>query len=210
MASLMLVNPKKRRKKRKGKRRSVAKASPRRRRRKAVKRYSRRRRNPAKRGMQGIIQNTVMPAATAAAGAIGLDLIMGYLPLPTAMKTGPMRHVIKGAAAIGMGMLAANFVKRSTAEAFTTGAMTVVMYNAGREAATRFMPNLPLSAYDEYGDNDMEGLGYYSAGYDPDSEMMGLDLEGDESLMAYPNAMDDFDDDDDMGGMGYVEDELDY
>lgn len=196
---LMLVNPKRRKKRRKTRvkrRRNPVAANPRRRKRRYVakRRY---RRNPARRGgfkITGIIRNTLAPAAMAAGGAIGLDLIMGYLPIPIAMKTGPMRHVIKGAAAIGMGMLAANFVSKQTAETFTSGALTVVMYNAGREMAARFAPNIQLG---EYMNND-NSLGYYGAGYDP-GEMAALDLESSDYL--------DYDDSG-MGATIYEEDEL--
>jgi hypothetical protein len=139
-----------------------------------------------------IVQQTILPSATAAGGALGLDIVMGFLPLPAAMKTGPMRHVIKGAGAIGMGMLASMFVRPETAKAFTSGAMTVVMYDAGKEMVSRFMPAMAtragwgVSGLGYYEDEAIEGLGYYGAGYQPDEEMMGLgyyepeatDLEG--------------------------------
>lgn len=197
MPSLMLVNPRKRKgrktKTRKRRRNPIAKANPRRRVRRRGTTRKRYRRNPSARGLKGLIKNTVMPSATAAVGAIGLDIIMGYLPLPDALKTGPMRHVVKGAGAIGLGMLAANVVGRKTAEQFTAGAMTVVMYNAGRELASRFMPNLPLGAYID--DDSMEGLGYYGAG-------AALDYDEPGSLMAYDSYYDD-----DMAGMGYMDDD---
>jgi hypothetical protein len=106
-----------------------------------------------------------MPAAIAAGGAIGLDIVWGMLPIPLALKTGPMRFVAKGVGAIGMGMIASMVVDQATAKNFTAGAMTVVMYDALREALQTWMPQLALSAYDI---NDT--LGYPSSAMDVGSE----------------------------------------
>lgn len=187
----MLVNPRKRKRKKsttkRRKRRTYAKrrrnpiaANPRRR-----KTYRKRRRNPAKMNIGNVLQNTVLPAATAAGGAIGIDVLMGMLPIPENLKSGPMRHLVKGGAAIAAGMLAANFVKPKTAELFVNGAMTVVMYDAGREMIARFMPDMAarmglsgMGLY--YDDNEMMGLGYTGAGYIPEEENMGLYYDTDE------------------------------
>lgn len=143
--------------------------NPRRRRRRTTT-YKKRRRNPRRRGfgalrIQNVFQDTVMPAAIAAGGAIGLDIIWGMLPIPLTLKTGPMRFVAKGAGAIGMGMIASMVVNQATAKNFTAGAMTVVMYDALREALQTWMPQLALSAYDI---NDT--LGYPSSAMDVGSE----------------------------------------
>lgn len=173
MAELMLVNPRKRRARKKKRtpaqraatRRLVAankrRASPRRapvkrrraapvRRRAALpvaRRVRRYKRNPNGRG---IINTTLMPAATAATGALALDVLWGFVPIPEGLKSGPLRHVVKGAGAIGMGWLAGQVVKKSTAAQFATGALTVIMHDAMRDMMARFMPGV--------------GLGYYSAG----------------------------------------------
>ena len=62
--------------------------SPTRKRATARRRY---RRNPTT--MKGIINVLVMPAATAGAGALALDILWGFVPVPQEIKTGPMRHV---------------------------------------------------------------------------------------------------------------------
>lgn len=162
MAKMLLVNPKKRRSKRKVKRKSPAK---RRRvssvtRKTVTKRYKR---NPIRRkksGIGGILKETVVPSAIAAGGALGLDVAMGYLPLPENLKTGPMRHLVKGAGAIGLGMLAGMFLKPKTAELITTGALTVTLHDAGKEAMGRFVPNVRLASIDD----ELESLSYVSPG----------------------------------------------
>lgn len=177
MPELMLINPRKRRKRRKmtakqrqyfGKRRKRTRArsrsvapfsgvsmNPKRRRRRsrsrgrtfsAARRYKR---NPIKFSPMQFVQSTLMPSAIGAGGALGLDLLMGFLPLPAAMKTGPMRPVIKLAGAVGIGMLAGMLTNRRTAEQITAGAVTVVLYDTLKGFAQKAMPNLVLGE-DEY------------------------------------------------------------
>ena len=179
MPELMLINPRKRRRKRKmsalqrryfGKRRtrrsrSVAKRSfagvamnprKRRRRRTALSSVRRYRRNPIKFSPGQFMQQTLMPSAIGAGGALGLDILMGFLPLPAAMKTGPMRPVIKLVGAVGIGMLAGMLTNRKTAEQITAGAVTVVLYDTLKGFVQKAMPNIPL------GENDYPALEYMS------------------------------------------------
>jgi hypothetical protein len=185
MAELMLVNPRKRRKSRKprsaaqraatrklvarnkrrrnpapARRRAASRTSVVKRRRtparSVVARKRRYKRNPNGRGMAGIVNTTLIPAAVAATGALSLDVLWNFLPLPVALKTGPLRHIAKGAGAIGLGWLAGMVVNKKTAGQLATGALTVVTYNAMREMMARFMPAV--------------NMGYYSAGM-PAGEM---------------------------------------
>ena len=199
---LLLVNPRTRRKKRRATKRrptrrrrrnprpsyvsgsSVVRRNPRRRRRRPTSR-KRRRRNP-RRGLRlgnigNIFQDTVMPSVVAAGGAIGLDIVWGMLPLPLTLKTGPVRYIAKGVGAIGMGMIAGMFFPSATAKHFTSGAMTVVMYEALKEAMATWMPQLALSAYDIN-----EGLGYPSAAVDVGSEAdLSAYFPGEAGMSAY-------------------------
>ena len=174
MAQLMLVNPRKRRRRKTTKRRATALSRVTRR--SPVQR--RRRRNPigGKLSVKNVMKNTVMPSMTAAGGALALDVAWGSLPIPLGLKTGPLRHLVKGAGAIGMGMLAAMFTRPETAKLVATGAMTVVMHGAGRELIGRMAPNIPLGMYEESDPFtmdalDLEGMGYAGAGYTGVDEM---------------------------------------
>ena len=164
MAELMLVNPRKRKTRRKA-RKTVA-AKPRRRvTRKTVARRSparriARRRNPIAKG--NLLNDAIIPAATGAAGAVGLDVAMGYIPLPDALKTGPARHLVKGAAAIGLGMLASLVTKKSTAKALANGALTVTMHGAMQEAMQRFAPGVQMGQYVDGMGQYVDGMGYVS------------------------------------------------
>ncbi|MDH5654201.1 MAG: hypothetical protein OEZ39_20280 [Gammaproteobacteria bacterium] len=176
MAELMLVNPGKRGGKKTGKRASKrsgkrsGKAMALRKRNPMAanpkKRGRYRRRNPAGRrgfNLKTIFKNQVIPAATAGAGAVVLDVGYGFLPIPENLKMGPMRHVVKGAAAIGLGMLAGMVVKKPTAEQLATGALTTVFHQAYRDLLAQFAPQIALGVYE----TELQGLGVYdeSLGY---------------------------------------------
>lgn len=163
MAEMLLVNPRKRRRL-KSKKTTAKRRSPVRRRVSTrTARKTRRRRNPIRsRGLSGIVNTTLMPAAIAGAGAVGLDVIWGYAPIPETLKVGPMRYVAKAAGAIGLGMLAGMVTKKSTADQLATGAMTVVMYQAMKDGMTRFAPNIQMGEYLNY-----DQMGYYGSGMNP-------------------------------------------
>ena len=123
------------------------------------------RRNPRPRaGMLGnIVNNTVIPALVAGGGAIALDLAWGFLPIPEQVKTGPMRHAAKGLGAIGLGFVAGMVLPKKTAQNLSTGAMTVVVYNAYRDMLARFAPTVALGAYLEEPIPAGNGMGAYLA-----------------------------------------------
>ncbi len=181
---LLLVNPKKR----KTKRRTTRKTTSRRRRNPASRSMSYKR-NPAGLRMKNIVGEALMPAATAAGGALGLDLLMGFVPLPQTLKTGPAKYVVKSVGAIGMGMLAGMVVKPQTAKMFTTGALTVTMYDAARSLIAAQSPAIAARAGwtmngMEYMDEQIDGIGYYGAGYSPNDEM-GYYQENDPTMGYY-------------------------
>lgn len=136
-----------------------------------AKRHRRYRRNPAHRAgrftVQGFMQHTLMPSVMGAAGALGINMAIGFLPLPPMMKTGPMRTLttIVGAAAIGA--VASNFVKRETAQQAVAGAITISLYNL----LVGYMPaNIQAMTV---GENDATiheypSIGYAGAGYTVD------------------------------------------
>lgn len=155
---VLLVNPRKRKKSRK-------KSKTRRRRKNPVARKSavkrrapkqsvsrRRRSNPAARfGVRGIMDRQIIPAAIGASGALVLDIGMGYLqnfmPVGNTMLLGPTRYLVKGAAAIGIGMVLEMVVRRNTANEMTKGALTVILHDAMKETTQQFAPNVPMGEY---------------------------------------------------------------
>lgn len=197
---MLLVNPRKRRKKAKGrKRRAVSrrrrrssggrrraaagyivgnapirrrKLNPRRRRGKRRRSRSRRRRNPI--SLRGFAPTNLMGQVTGAlpgaVGALGLDVALGFLPIPVNWKAGIPGYITKIVGAVGLGMLASNVVSGATAAKMTTGALTVMFHGILRELLATNFPQVPLGMYLQPG---FAGLGYAGSGYNP---MQGLGL----------------------------------
>ena len=136
-----------------------------------------RRRNPIRVG--GIMNHLLMPAVTAASGAIALDVLWGFLPIPANIKTGPLKYVAKGAGAVAMAMLGSKIVKKSTADNMAIGALTVIMHDAARELIARVMPGMHLGFYNPaYPAGDMFNVGEYVGEYvgDLPSPTMGMGI----------------------------------
>lgn len=212
MATLMLVNPRKRRK------RSKARSNPSARRRKrrsakrnpifnllgkkrrrssgsGRKRRRKMRRNPISvRGTVSSIRSTIpavlKPATLAAVGALSLDVIWSYLPIPANIKTGQYRHLAKAAGAIGLGVLGAKILGRDTAIKFATGAMTVVLYGVLRDFVSQRLPQVRLDGADfpalSYVSSGQNALGMYdyqsNAEMNPQAMSMASTMLGDPGL----------------------------
>jgi hypothetical protein len=100
----------------------------------------------------------------------------GFLPIPANLQMGPLRYLAKGAGAIAMGMLAGNVVNRQTAQAMSTGALTVIIHDAMREVTQSVMPSVPLGYYSA--GHPVNGMGQYVNGlgeYMPGSMSTYLD-----------------------------------
>lgn len=123
----------------------------------------RRRRNPRKDigFMENTLQNIVMPAGLATAGAIGMDWLWGQFDdmLPLEWKTGNLKYLAKGGAAVSAAWLIDQIpqVEKETANALGVGALTAVMYQFTRQMMAQNMPEVKLDGLGMY-----EGMGYYS------------------------------------------------
>lgn len=168
----LLINPSRRKKRRGSKRRRARASAPRRRRRsRAIARPRRRktraygrvikvrrvRRNPS--GLKGAVLGQLMPAATGAAGALALDVTMGYLGhfIPDSLKTGPVIYATKAGIAIGLGMVASQFLSSNLARQATLGALTVVLHDAAKDVVATTFPAVPLGEF-------VSGVGFANAG----------------------------------------------
>lgn len=110
-------------------------------RRRITRRYAR---NPARMTMRGVMNSTVIPAFQAGAGALALDILWGYVPVPIEWKTGNLRHVVKGGGAIVLGMLAQQFLGARIGNNIALGALTVTFHDAMRDMVAQFAPQIPL------------------------------------------------------------------
>ena len=208
MSEILLVNPRRRRRTTtRGPKRRVTKGRPAkrravRRRNPVIKRQRRvsRKRNPAVTARS--IQNQVMTASTGALGALGLDVVLAYIPLPAAISGGIMGKVAKGAGAIALGIIANKFlgVTASNANRMAEGALTVQLHGIGKELLAQFAPGVAMSAYL----ND-DALGYYGSGWnpsvdDPDALQSYLpDISSDDAIGMQQDGLDAYAD----AGYGY-------
>lgn len=169
MAEVLLVNPRKRRRKtttrkrkpaarRTARRKTTARRTPARSRRRTY------RRNPiGKVNLKSFMRQTLMPSAVGAVGALGIDMILGFLPLPANFKTGPMRPAVKAVGAVAVGMAAGKFASRKIGEQVAAGGLTVVLYDTMKTFLQGQFPALPLGQYDAYpGYSDYPALSYVS------------------------------------------------
>lgn len=180
---MLLVNPRKRKRRRKGgaKRstrtrrnpstRRRKRRSPARRRRSYAKRNpSRRRRSRAKPVTQDFVNSMLIPAGGGALGALGVDVVWGYLPVPDEIKTGPFSPFAKMAAAVGVGWGISQFTSKRTGRMVIAGAVTVSLYNLFKNWTQQMLPGVPLG--------DAETMGYTQAGQFLPDENMGAYLPG--------------------------------
>ena len=108
------------------------------------------------------VQNQLMEAGTGAVGALGLDVIQGYLPIPANLKVGLIGTGVKALLAIGMGVVASKvkIVRGATANKMVNGALTVVLHDELKKQVQNFAPGIQMGEY--IGD---DGMGYYGSGY---------------------------------------------
>lgn len=147
--------------------RRVRAANPRRRKRRANPVFFHRRR---KRRSNPFSTNSLMsvlkPAGIGAAGAIAMSIAYGYLSpsLPASLTTGYLPTIVKGAAAVGLGMLIGKFMSRQDGQYATIGGLTVVLVGAITPLITSAAPTIPgLSGLAGYGDyQPVRRLGAYS------------------------------------------------
>lgn len=171
---LAIVNPRRKRRKSRKVRRARARklfVNPRKRRRSRRKgrsvavRSGKRRSSVARRGFGGLsvrgalgsAKSLVRTAAPAAVGAVALDVLWAYLPLPAQVRAGYAQFIAKGAGAVALGMVAEKFLGREIGSKFALGAMTVVIYNLARTLVGQFAPGIALAG----GDSDFPSMGYY-------------------------------------------------
>jgi hypothetical protein len=109
----------------------------------------------------GQIANALVPAAVGAAGALGVDLLWGYLPIPASFKTGPLAPVARIVGAVGVGMAAGMIGGKKFGREAMVGALTVTVTDLGK-GFLKSHTSLPLSYYPGRGLGcPPRGLAYY-------------------------------------------------
>lgn len=212
MAGILLVNPRRRKRRkmsalqrkyfgkkrrrrarasaprRRRRRNPVAALNPRRRRRRSysVARRSRRRRNPTVRGFVNQLQPMVKNGIVGAAGALGLDVLLGFLQpkLPAQLQSGYGLTAAKVLGAIGVGMIANIAGLRGRGNALALGAMTVVLHDELKKLAQAQFPGLALGEYVSFAPE----VGYDNTGllpHSPVGEYVGEYMSDTDDAYAY-------------------------
>jgi len=113
------------------------------------------------------------PVAIGAAGALGTDLIVGFIPWPAAVVTSPfsplIKTAVKVAVAVGVGFGVGKALGRPVGTKFMVGALTVVGYGFARDMLARFVPTLTLGELQE---NDFPEIGFVGENFSPLGEAM--------------------------------------
>jgi hypothetical protein len=135
--TLLLLNPAKRKGKRKHKRKK-----------------SRRRYGFSARGFVGQTQGMLRPAVAGAVGALAVNGIINYAPLPDALKAGRTIYITKGVLSVLLGMLGRNLPGLGQyAHDMARGALTVTLADLGKDLAL------------SYAGMNLSGTGYLNPGY---------------------------------------------
>lgn len=124
-------------------------AAPHRRRRRSHRRVTRLRRNPMRMGgfsTRRFFNDTLIPSAIGAGGALGVDIALGYFGsyLPASLQTGLPNAAVKIAGAVGIGMLAGAVGGKKVGEEAMAGAIIVTLYGIIKSQLMSAMPTLPL------------------------------------------------------------------
>lgn len=128
----------------------IALRSPIRRRRRARTSVARRsyRRNPSARAGAVNFGKMLLPAAGIGLGAVGSEIIMGYLPIPANFKTGVMRHITKGAVGVAAGMIVSKvFKQKRLGNYLALGAVVIAVHDAVKEFIAARMPAVQMGQY---------------------------------------------------------------
>ena len=107
------------------------------------------RRNPIG-GVKGI-GKMLVPAMGVGAGAVGAEILMGYLPIPADFKTGVLRHITKGAIGIAAGFVLAKVLKQKVLGAYVAaGAVVIATHDAIKEFVANRLTMLPTTGFGQY------------------------------------------------------------
>ncbi len=108
------------------------------------------RRNPIGKGFAGI-STMLIPAMGVGAGAVGSEIIMGYLPIPAGWKSGIMRHITKGGVGVAAGLAISKLSKQKKLGFYVAaGAIAIATHDAIKEFIANRLPMIEQSGFGQY------------------------------------------------------------
>lgn len=106
------------------------------------------------------IGTLLIPGIFIGGGAVGAEVVAGYLPVPANWKTGYMKYVMKAGIGIGAGIVLAKFLRqRKIGEYMALGAIVTSAHDAIKDALTTTLPSVKMGMYTGVPHG---GLGYAS------------------------------------------------
>ncbi len=112
--------------------------------------HRRRRRSQFRRNPQGpvsMFKSLIAPAAWGTGGAIGTDIIAGYLPIAATYKTGAMGWGLKTGIAVLLGWIASFGVRPAHAAFLASGGIIKSTADFTETLIHEHMPTIPLGEY---------------------------------------------------------------
>lgn len=107
-------------------------------------------RNPSGRMFAGV-GNLVVPAMGVGAGAVGSEIIMGYLPIPATWKSGILRHITKGGVGVAAGLAISKLLKQKKLGFYVAaGAIVIATHDAIKEFIANRLPMIEQSGFGQY------------------------------------------------------------
>lgn len=158
------------------------------------KRSRRRRINPRILGKtfspRGLL-NYAIPALTGAAGGIGLNVALAYVPLPEEMKSGWTGALVKTGGAVLLGLGVGTLFGRKNGVLFTGGALTILAYQILSNLASQAFGDKikGLSGYQDFTDYQLpSSMGaYMTPALSAPSQQMGAYMNPSPVLSGYSN-----------------------
>lgn len=140
------------------------------------------RRNPS--GVSFSLRKLLLPAAAVGLGAVGADYLVAQLPIPANLKSGPMKHVVKGAIAVAGGMLIGKVLRqKKIGNALALGGVVIAVHDLAREMIAKQYPAIGFGEWLGYTPG---GLGYVNpamVGFNG----AGVTVGGDGALVSQPD-----------------------
>lgn len=126
------------------------------------------RRNPTGGTSFKSLGKMLIPAMGVGAGAVGSEILMGYLPIPANFKHGVMRHITKGAVGVGAGLILSKVLKQKALGFYVAaGAIVIATHDAIKEFIANRLPMVGQTGFGQYVDalpSQFGGMGYVNPG----------------------------------------------
>jgi hypothetical protein len=109
------------------------------------------------------LMDALIPAAIGGAGAVGVDILLAYLPLPASLQTGWGNYAAKIAGSFAVGYAGGMALGRDKGHQITAGALTVTAYTIVKSLAAQSLGTTVkgLSGLADFRDYRRSAMGAY-------------------------------------------------